>query len=114
MGHSKHLSPGYVEPAAVIGLTALGGVVFAAGGVLIFSVVQGANQLSFAQLMALGTVLGGMPTAVTLWVIHVLYDLRAKVAKLEGVPDRLVELETIQRDVVRRAELTQPGKEEVS
>ena len=65
-------------------MATIGGLVFAAGGVLILSIVQGANQLSFGQLMALGAVLGGMPTAVTLWVIRVLYDLRAKVAKLDG------------------------------
>lgn len=89
MAHSKHLVQGYAAVEAVVGLAALGGLVFAAGGVLIFSIIQGANQLSFAQLMALGAVLGGMPTAVTLWVIRVLYDLRAKVAKLDGTSERL-------------------------
>ncbi len=112
MDRSKHPPLGYVESIAVAGLAALGGVVFAAGGVLIFSVLQGANQLSFAQLMALGAVLGGMPTAVTLWVIRVLYDLRAKVAMLEGVPARLLELETIQRDVVRQIGLTRSKEKE--
>lgn len=93
MAYSKHLVRGYAAFEAVIGLAALGGLVFAGGTVLIFSVVQGANQLSFAQLMALGAVLGGMPTAVTLWVIRVLYDLRAKVAKLDGTPERLRQME---------------------
>ncbi len=93
MAYSKHLVRGYAAFGAVVGLAAIGGLVFAAGGVLLLSIVQGANQLSFAQLMALGAVLGGMPTAVTLWVIRVLYDLRAKVAKLDNMPGRLRHLE---------------------
>jgi hypothetical protein len=93
MAYSKHLVRGYAALEAVVGLATIGGLVFAAGGVMILSIVQGANQLSFAQLMALGAVLGGMPTAVTLWVIRVLYDLRAKVAKLDGTSERLRQLE---------------------
>lgn len=93
MANSKHLVQGYAGFEVVVGLTAISGLVFAAGGTLIFSVVQGANELSFAQLMALGAVLGGMPTAVTLWVIRVLYDLRGKVAKLDGTPERVRRLE---------------------
>ena len=85
----EHLQTGYV-PVPVMTAAAFTGLVFTAGAV---TLLQGVSQLTFAQLMALGAVLGGMPTAVTLWVIRVLYDLRAKVAKLEGLPERMKNLE---------------------
>ena len=92
MPSSRHLG-GYVTPMVIMSLATAGGVAFAAGAVVILNVVQGANQLSFGQLLALGAVLGGIPTTVTLWVIKVLYDLRAHVAKLEDIPQRMTKLE---------------------
>ena len=69
----------------VLALTAMAGVTFATGGVFVLQVVQGANQLTFLQVMALGTVLGGMPTAVTLWVIKLLYGVRSELSIVQSV-----------------------------
>jgi len=77
----------------IMSVTALAGVVFATGGVVVLGMVQGANQLTFGQMMILGGLLGGLPTTVTLWVIRVLYDVRSEVAKLHDIPQRVKALE---------------------
>ena len=65
-------------------LVVTAGLVFAGGGVIVLLAIQVANNLTFLQLLALGAVLGGLPTTVTLWVIRVLYDVKTEVAKLTG------------------------------
>lgn len=104
MRRSSHLRDAGYWHLPVLWVTACVGlaeVVFTVGSVSLFRILQGAHELSFSQLMALGGVLGGIPTTVTLWVIHVLYDLRAKVAKLEGVPARLESLDKRMDDLER-------------
>ncbi len=87
-----HLCRGQVT-VLVMSITAVAGVVFASGGVVVLQTIQGANQLSFAQIMAIGGVLGLMPTTVTLWVIRILYDVKSEVAKLHDIPQRVKALE---------------------
>ena len=80
---------GLIAPTMVL----LAGLAFASGGVVMLVAIQVANQLTFLQLLALGAVLGGVPTTVTLWVIRVLYDVKTEVAKLSSLPKRVAALE---------------------
>jgi len=80
---------GLIAPTMVL----IAGLVFAGGSVIVLLAIQIANQLTFLQLLALGAVLGGIPTTVTLWVIRVLYDVKTEVAKLSGLPKRVRALE---------------------
>ena len=80
---------GLIAPTLVL----VAGLVFAGGSIIVLVAVQVANQLTFLQLLALGAVLGGVPTTVTLWVIRVRYDVKTEVAKLSSLPKRVAALE---------------------
>ena len=85
---SLHLRGGQATVMAML-IVAVVGVAFASGGTVVLRTIQGANQLSFAQIMAIGGVLGLMPTTVTLWVIKLLYDVRAEVTGFHGELENL-------------------------
>ena len=89
---SLHLDAGHTTVVA-LAVVATSGLAFSVGGISVLRFLQGANQLSFAQILAIGAVLGLMPTTVTLWVIRILYDVKSEVAKLHDLPQRVKALE---------------------
>lgn len=85
----------------VSGISTVGVAALAAGAWL----VQAATgEMQLAQLLALGVVIGGVPTTVSLFVLRRLNDVSKSLGNLESLPGRIETLEQRVDDHIDRRE----------